>query len=159
MSRANNIATRVARRLQTKIRTHEWQVNWKPLGVEDESADVAGKARGRRLILIEIELRRGAPVANVAKIWKWKVMGQLKGSFVLFQVFSKFYASHRKHREDAEFIGKKMEQENSKIRYVPLSMRYSPRKMGREGGRYMLLAGDRLAQRVWQNWRKIDKNR
>ncbi len=155
MSRANNFAKELARALSADFKEHGWHGGWKPAGVRHESVDVGGIARRGKSVLIEVELRRDDPVTNVAKIWRWKRKGVLKGGFVLFQAFSRFYDSRVDRRENPEFIGKEMSRRHKDVEYVPLRMRFNPGKAGREGGDYMRRAARKLATRISHRWRRV----
>jgi len=69
MSRTSNFAHELVDSLKAKKPDYAWGIG-EPPGDNRECVDVAGKG-DKRLILVEVELRRIAPVANIAKIWKW----------------------------------------------------------------------------------------
>lgn len=141
MIRANEFAKDLCRRLKDTLQSYRWDkggrpnINWKPAHGERESVDLVGepkRPKGRPWLLIEVELRRDDPSANVIKIWKWK-RHKLLGNFVLIQAFSRFY-TRRSHRllERAKFVGECMEGDKAG-KYIWIPFCYNPRKQGRVG--------------------------
>ncbi len=94
MSRTDAFATDFCRRMQeTENRDYEWKPGGHPLGKGHESVDIVGRSpgKGRKLVLVEVELRKDAPLTNVVKVWRWIVKEKFKTPFVLVQAFSKYY--------------------------------------------------------------------
>jgi len=145
--------TQLAKRLKTRTDLfakdmcgalgHKCGLDWrpgKPIKGNRECVDVIGSRGHTNCVLIEIELRRGTPLGNVVKIWKQicrekeRGMGKLGKKVILFQVFSRYYqvkgtTKKGTKQENAEFVGEQMSLAcRPRIRYVPLSLNYSPGK-------------------------------
>lgn len=155
MSRANNFSDVLRHELHKLRPRYNWKVNWKPKKQEKESVDVGGESPRKKTILIEAELRRGAPVANVAKVWKWLADKKLKRPIVLFQGFSKFYTSKEGQENamvnNAMFLGKQMQAANPQVHYLSEKIDYNPRTARKGGGRMRRAArlfGRRIATRL-----------
>jgi hypothetical protein len=111
--------------------------------------DVVGKSKNARErdVYIEVELRRGSPVVNVAKIWKRVKGGTVRKNSILVHAFSGFYSTTDARRLNAEFIGKEMERATD-VAYLAIPFKYKPRKGGKTGaGRRRLHAGE-LAKHI-----------
>ena len=93
MSRTSNFARQLVRSLGAKDTNYEWSIGHPPCD-NRECVDVMGKGRTRE-VLVEVELRRGAPVANLVKIWKWldeEGKGPYAGKkLIVVQAFTSFY--------------------------------------------------------------------
>jgi hypothetical protein len=78
---------------ETEKGEYEWKPGGHPLGKGHESVDIVGSSprRGRRLVLVEVELRKDAPLTNVVKVWRWIEEERFAARFVLVQAFSKYY--------------------------------------------------------------------
>ena len=115
-------------------RKYEWEPAGRPTGKGHESVDIIGRPhkKGKRLILVEAELRKDAPLTNVVKIWRWVAHKELKGKFVLVQAFSRYYKMGDTKRENAEFVGKFMQAATGNT-YIPVSFNYNPYKHGKRG--------------------------
>ncbi len=119
---------------QGTSKKYVWKPCGKPAGRGHESVDVVGwpnKKKGK-LILVEPELRRDAPLTNPLKIWKWAASGRLRQNFILIQAFSKYYRPNDTRRANAEFVGHKME-ESCGRKYLSLPFDYKPYKYGKLG--------------------------
>lgn len=141
MIRADEFSKDLCKRLNKTVDSYRWQkdgrpnVNWKPVPGVRESVDLVGEPKGpkgRPRLLIEIELRRDDPSANVIKIWKWRKDGRI-GNFVLIQAFSRYF-TRRSPRllERTKFVGERMVQDKAGS-YIPIKFKYNPRKHGRVG--------------------------
>jgi hypothetical protein len=133
--RANEFARDLQARLNRTLPFYNWIMNWRPAPGERESVDLVGKPHaGKPWLLIEIELRRDDPSANVIKVWRWKRQDGLLGDFVLVQAFSRFY-TRRSPRllQRAEFVGERMKRDKAG-EYISIRFKYNPRKHGRVGG-------------------------
>lgn len=133
--------------------------NWKRGNCPDsktrECVDVMS-AEGGTTVLVEVELRRDAPAANVAKIWRWLAeTDYYPGRVIVVQAFSSYYQT--KHgswqRASAEFIGQQMEHNLARVRYIRLPFKYAPRKRRKnrsvtEGGGAMRRAARKLAAKI-----------
>jgi hypothetical protein len=109
----------------------EWTCPWSP-GAGHEHVDLVGSVEGKKLILIEAELRRSAPVVNIIKIWRWLDAGGLNMKPIVVQAFSAFYPEGDSRRTAAEFIGSKMAKAH-RVRYVPVEFPFKPRIYGKVG--------------------------
>lgn len=99
--------------------------------------DVAGLAEeGEPVVLVEAELRRQNPVANVVKVWMWARSGNLETPCVLIQAFTKIYRdSKAEPRRRAEFVGQRMQTDLcSKVWYEAIQFNYRPLMSGKVGG-------------------------
>ncbi len=134
-------------------------LEWKPGRGERQSVDLVGEPkRNGPLLLIEVELRRGDPSSNVLKIWLWKCQKKLKGNFILFQAFSRYY-NKKNHTliNRATFLGKRMEKdiEGAKGKYVPIKFHYLPGKSAKAGGGARRHRARYLAGRILREMRRL----
>jgi hypothetical protein len=157
MSRSSNFAHELVHSLQVRKTNYTWGIG-KPPGDNRECVDVVGEGR-KRLILVEVELRRIAPVANIAKIWKWLDMDAepfAGRNITVIQAFSSFYDGQGPSflKENSEFLGQQLEVRfKSRVRYMPLPFKFKPYKKRKkisvtQGGGAMLKAARRLANRI-----------
>jgi hypothetical protein len=119
---------------ETENGDYEWKPGGHPLGKGHESVDILGQSsrKGCKLVLVEVELRKDAPLTNVVKVWRWVVNEKFKTPFVLVQAFSKYYRQGDTKRSNAEFVGERM-QGATKNAYLTLSFKYNPYRHGRHG--------------------------
>jgi hypothetical protein len=125
-----------------------------------ECVDVVGKKGKDVRVLIEVELRRIAPLGNVVKVWRRISQKVYPRNIVMFQAFSAFYPKHGTQRRNAEFVGREMGKAHKPaVAYIPLSMKYRPAK--RQSGKPVMLGAGRrrdhahnLARRVLNYLRK-----
>ena len=121
-------------------------------GGTNECVDIIGWKGETQRVLIEVELRRIAPLANVVKVWKQLSQDRPRKRLIMFQVFSAFYPKKGTQRGNAQFVGQEME-EACAVKYISLPMKYRPAKR-RADQPVMLGAGRRryharnLARRV-----------
>jgi hypothetical protein len=111
--------------------------------------DVVGRFDSQTFprVLIEIELHREDPVSNVVKIWKWAEDNSVART-IFFHAFSHLYSGSKSERKRrAIFLGKMLTKE-TKVVYVPLSLRYSPRPKGIYGAGRRTKAARSLARRI-----------
>jgi len=152
VKRTDAFARDFCRRMEEKpFKGYKWNCGGgdpNPLGKGHESVDIWAKSerRGQKLVLVEVELRRGNPVSNVAKIWK---KADKLAPFVLVQIFSQFYAKGKgvSQRENAEFVGHEMERATSNP-YLPVCFKYAPRRLGKKGGGRRRKHAYELADRI-----------
>ncbi|MFQ5777230.1 MAG: hypothetical protein ACE5IP_04415 [Terriglobia bacterium] len=151
MKRADRFSKKLKRKLDELVPSYEWMPNWR-LGKGHENVDVAGLSRQRnrshQLVFVEAELRRGHPVANIVKIWKWLENTSKIRRLVVFHAFSKFYTPGHARRINAEFIGRQIQEINPRFRYVCIGIPYMPRKKGRSGGRRTRHHAEGLAYKI-----------
>jgi hypothetical protein len=71
MAFSTNFDRNVKNVLVKKAPEYEWKLGWSPN--QPWKVDVAGcpKKGDRRLVSIEIELKRDGPLGNVVKVWHW----------------------------------------------------------------------------------------
>jgi hypothetical protein len=85
-------------------RGFEWKLGTAE-GDTKECVDIIGWKNGNRRVLVEVELRRIAPLANVVKVWKQLTREKPHKKLVMFQAFSAFYPKNGTQRTNAEFVG------------------------------------------------------
>jgi hypothetical protein len=157
MSRTANFAHELVDSLQARKTKFSWDIG-KPPSDNRECVDVVGDG-GKRFIFVEVELRRIAPVANIAKIWKWLDTGvePLAGrKITVIQAFSSFYDGQGPSflKENSEFLGRQLEiRFKGRVRYMPIPFKYKPYKKRANvsvthGGGAMLKAARRLANKI-----------
>lgn len=135
MTRTDAFASDFCRRMrETENGDYEWKPGGHPLGKGHESVDIMGRSprRGRKLVLVEVELRKDAPLTNVVKVWRWVAEDKFKTQFILVQAFSKYYKIGDTKRSNAEFVGNRM-QRATKNPYLSLSFKYNPYRHGKQG--------------------------
>lgn len=133
-----------------------------------ECVDVEG-AKGKRRILVEVELPGTAPVINVVKIWKWlgKRSAYRGNQVVVLQAFSAFFKNQPSfRRQNALYLGSEMARRfrNRKVTYIPLDFPFRPMKKRtsvtiKKGGGAMRKAATRLANRIAQQVMKASQLR
>ena len=157
MGRANNFARELVKSLQARKSNYSWEIA-KPMGDYRECVDAVGEAR-KRLILVEVELRRYGPVTNIVKIWKWldKDSKPFAGKKItVIQAFSSFYGREGRPflRENSEFLGRQLQaQFKDRVRYVAIPFDYNPYKKranvsAAQGGGAMRSAARKLANKI-----------
>lgn len=101
----------------------------KPCGVANV-VDFCGVIENDCQLLVELERRREDPVNNVVKQWRQAHESGYQSAFRLIQVFSGFYQRKLSKRQNAEFIGDRMNewaQSHSKdICYYSVSFGFEP---------------------------------
>ena len=116
----------------------EWKKDWKPKGVSHGGVDVAGirkmKDKDVPIILIEAELRRDDPPANILKIWMWAREKRIPRNPLLLQAFSKAYDDDKKEQKyRAIFLGRRMRKDLRESMYRAVRLGYRPRAGGKVG--------------------------
>ena len=80
---------------------------------------------------MELESRREDPVNNVVKAWR-QACENSSESFSLFHVFSGFYKSRSAKRDNARFVGERLnewaQRDRREITYKDVSFDYEPRQ-------------------------------
>jgi hypothetical protein len=163
MTRSKEFVRDLQRRLteSSANRRYDWKdgLEWKPERGERQSVDLVGQPqRSGRLLLIEVELRRGDPSSNVLKIWLWKCRKKLKNDFILFQAFSRYY--NKKNRtliKRALFLGDRMQKDTERPAaiYIPIKFRYLPGKSAKTGGGARRHRARYLAGRILREMRRL----
>ena len=151
MNRTDAFAHDLCRYLNEKTGdSYQWTPAWRPPDKQGhESVDAGGepKRKNGKLILIEAELRRDAPLTNAVKIWKWSKQQRVRSSFILVQAFSRYYGPKDSKRQNAEFVGHEMAQYLG-VRYIPVSFSYKPYKHGKVGAGRRHHHAELLAARI-----------
>lgn len=135
MSRTDAFANDFCRRMKEKpLADYVWSCSGKPIKKGHESIDVmaVSRTKSRKPILVEVELRKDAPLTNVVKVWRWISAEKYRAPFIFVQAFSKYYKEGDTKRANAEFIGGQMHRTTSNT-YLPISFDYSPRRHGKQG--------------------------
>jgi hypothetical protein len=152
MNRADAFALDMCKELNRLCKDRDNGMKWLcrgPLKRGHECVDVTGYRRNKARVLIEVELRRTAPLSNIVKIWKWIDEGNgLPKKLIVVQAFSKFY--RRKldtRRHNAGFIGSKMAKLTG-ARYIPLDFGFRPGKGAKRGGGARQKQARELAKKV-----------
>jgi hypothetical protein len=146
MTRTDEFAKDMRNEFRLKWPQLEWKCSWSP-GTGHEHVDLVGSLKGKKLILIEAELRRSAPVINVIKIWRWLDASGLDMKPIVIQAFSGFYPKGDSRRTAAEFIGFKMEKAH-RVHYVPIEFSYKPRIYGKIGAGQRRIHAQQLATTI-----------
>ena len=150
MKRTDEFAKDLCRELN---RHRNSGVQWKcggPVGIRagHEAVDATAYRKNQKPVaLVEVELRRDAPLSNVAKVWHWAREGSLPRNVVLIQAFSANYGKEDKRRRNAEFIGEQMEHARV-AKYIPIHFGYRPRKYGKVGAGRRHYHATLLARRI-----------
>lgn len=135
MSRTDAFANDFSRRMnEMGSGNYHWEASGKPLYKGHESIDVLATpvTKGRKLILVEIELRKDAPLTNVVKVWRWIANEQFNTRFIFIQAFSKYYKKGDTKKSNAEFVGGQMELA-TRNKYLSVTFKYNPYRHGKQG--------------------------
>jgi hypothetical protein len=144
---------------QRMLETEKADYKWIPGDHLDrkghESIDVVGRSprKSCKLILVEVELRKDAPLTNIVKVWRWIANENFKSRFVLIQAFSKYYKDRDTKRSNAEFIGNQMSKATGN-RYLSISFDYNPYRHGKQGAGRRRYHARRLADKIRNKLRK-----
>lgn len=116
----------------------EWRKDWKPEGIPHGGVDAVGIRKVGKaeipIVLVEAELRRDDPPANILKIWMWARRKKIRRNPVLLQAFSKAYDKDKKEQKDrAIFLGERMKEDLKESAYRPIRLGYNPRSGGKVG--------------------------
>jgi hypothetical protein len=95
------------------------------LGSGRQAVDVVGKEKGgHRVVYIEVEGGRAAPVSNTAKVWHYVEAVKVATPVLLIQLFSPYYDAseglHHTRMKEAIFIGEHARMTNKSITYRSL---------------------------------------
>jgi len=113
MAFAPNFDRYLKRGLDDDLKGYAWKTGWSEKG-QTWKVDVGGspKKSGRRLILIEVELKKDNPVENVVKIWRWAREKEKNQRILFIQAFSShYYKTKRKQYNRSIFIGERMKED------------------------------------------------
>jgi hypothetical protein len=135
MSRTDAFAKDFVRQMNAHTRgRYVWKAGGTPLGKGHESVDIRGLPKNKRgkLIFVEVELRKDAPLTNVVKVWRWIREQEFKGRFVFVQAFSKYYKKGDTKRSNAEVVGKELER-STRNKYISIPFAYNPYRHGKQG--------------------------
>ncbi|MFZ0978433.1 MAG: hypothetical protein WAN23_03430 [Candidatus Acidiferrales bacterium] len=143
-NRATEFSKDLRRKLEScsafnkRARIEKWVKDWKPAGIARGGVDVAGirLVAGKQIpiVLVEAELRRDDPPANILKIWKWTHEGKMDGNFILLQAFTKAYDKKKKEQKDrAQFLAGRMAKDLKRSKYRAIRIEYRPKAGGKVG--------------------------
>ena len=137
MKFAQHFDNEMKKSLEESVPELKWKRGWRPKGVGQVEVDLAGLDEGgHACVIIEAELKKDDPAANVIKIWRWAV-GQKNTKPILFvQGFSGLYTPNKTRtrlRERAEFVGDRMTEAGFQIDYKSKYIKYR----GRTGKRVL----------------------
>jgi hypothetical protein len=158
MNRTDAFARDFCRRMEEKSSgRYKWTPCGKPLGKGHESIDVLGtpQTEGRKLVFVEVELRKDAPLTNVVKVWRWVKNERFNKRFVFVQAFSKYYKKGDTKRSNAEFVGKQLERA-TRNRYLSIPFEYNPYRHGKQGAGRRCHHAYLLADKTRQKLKSID---
>jgi hypothetical protein len=170
---STNFDNHVKRALQARIKKLTWKTNWNLKGFRWR-VDLAGLDGDRPCILIEAELKKDDPAANVIKIWSWAREQRNSHPILFVQGFSKLYwTSKTTLRERASFVGERMAEDGLKIKYravrigyvnkngqwVHYNPRVAPGFHAKQGAGRLRLAAQGLAKEVARLERKVGLSR
>lgn len=155
MAFAANFDKTMKKVLDERAPAYEWTRGWSPDG-ERWRVDLAGRPRkgDRRLVLIEVELKRDGPLGNVVKVWRWASKRRSAPHGLFIHAFSDHFSrSMRTHYERARFVGERMAADpRAKVKYETILFPFRPVKgRGRRikvGGGAMRKAARDLAKRM-----------
>lgn len=137
-------------RLQNKSESaNKWTRSSAGLTTSRDRADVSLNSPSGNTVLIEVELRRGNPVANVVKTWFEAAKRKRKENrrLILVQAFSSYYKARPRWIPFAEFIGAQMQQQCG-VKYLPIEFKYKPKKNARGIGGQGRLRARELAKEI-----------
>jgi hypothetical protein len=157
MNRTDAFANDFCRRMQeTENGDYEWKAGGHPLGKGHECVDIVGRSprKGHKLVLVEVELRKDAPLTNVVKVWRWVSEEKFETPFVLIQAFSRYYKKGDTKRSNAEFVGKRMRLATNNS-YLSLSFKYNPYRHGKQGAGRRCHHARLLANQVRRRLKKL----
>jgi hypothetical protein len=154
---ANTFAATLCKELNRLSDEKKSSVAWKcggPINSGHECVDVTGWYGERPRVLVEIELRRQTPLANIAKIWKWiddEKQKHLKKNIVVIQAFSRYYRMPKSDARvvNAKFIGKQMEK-GTKARYIDMDLDFRPGKSAKKGAGARRTRAKKFASQIVQ---------
>lgn len=121
--------------LNEKLTGYCWRLRCHPTGMDGaQEVDIVGRPESQELrdVFIEVERRRGHPIDNVVKTWRYIEENAASKPVCLIQVFSFFYddpdaeTEDRRRMKEAIFVGRQAEQATKKLRYEPLGHGYWP---------------------------------
>jgi hypothetical protein len=121
---ATNFDKHMKRALEKSAPKLTWKIGWSPNG-QRWKVDLVGLQGKHPMVLIEAELKKDDPAANVIKIWRW-AREQKNSKWILFvQGFSKLYWQKKlRLRQRAEFVGERMAEARLHIDYKPRKITY-----------------------------------
>jgi hypothetical protein len=160
MAYAPNFDKHMKRYLEKHAREFKWKLGWSAPDTRWR-VDLVGYKKNVHypFVLVEVELKRDDPVGNVVKIWQWAHDSKNKHRILFVQAFSKHYwqkkseaAKKVRLRERANFIGKRMMEDSTHIKYESILMKYRPKMLPgfhtHAGAGRMVLAAQILGKKV-----------
>lgn len=166
MSLSSRFSHDLRKRLENRVSSYDWKVEYRLDSRNRECVDVGGRpsqANRRKLplVLIEAELRREDPVSNVLKVWRRALQRRNASRLILIQGFSRVYRSPKYHNrcikgQCARDFGKMMEEStHRKVSYIPVRMNYYPRAGSNEGNGARHDAAVRFGDTIATHLRKL----
>lgn len=126
MAYAPNFDRHMKRALEKSVPKLKWKTGWHPKD-QHWMVDVAGLEgkEERPRVLIEAELKKDDPAANVIKIWRWAHEQKNTEPILFVHGFSKLYWQTKVSlRERAQFVGERMVEAKLHIDYKSTKIRY-----------------------------------
>ncbi|SRR5216683_4171867 len=166
MSLASRFTHDLQKRLEDRVGSYTWKVEYRLDRRNKECVDVAGHPsegteRNSPVIFIEAELRREDPVSNILKVWRRALHGKQASRTILIQGFSRVYRSRKYHNrcikgQCARDFGKMMQEStHGKVSYIPVRMNYYPRAGSNEGNGARHDAAVRFGDTIATHLRKL----
>jgi hypothetical protein len=124
MAYSLNFDKHMKRALEKSVPKLKWTTGWYLKG-QHWRVDLTGLDGKHPRVLIEAELKKDDPAANVIKIWRWAREQKNNNRILFVQGFSKLYFQTKvRLRERAEFVGERMTEAGLHIDYKPRKIRY-----------------------------------
>jgi hypothetical protein len=121
---AANFDRHMKRALEKSVPELTWKIGWHLRGL-GWRVDLAGLKQERPRVLIEAELKKDDPAANVIKIWSWARTQKNTKPILFVQGFSKLYVKRKKRLQDrANFVGERMAEAGLRIDYQSTEIKY-----------------------------------
>jgi hypothetical protein len=157
MTRTDAFAQDFCRRMQaTEKADYEWKPGDRLNRKGHESVDIVGRSlkKSRKLILVEVELRKDAPLTNIVKVWRWTANENFRSPFILIQAFSRYYKQGDTKRSNAEFVGNQMWRTTGR-KYLSISFAYNPYRHGKQGAGCRRHHAEKLADKVRRRLKRL----
>lgn len=124
MAFATNFDKQMKAALDENLCKLKWVLGWHPEG-QRWRVDLAGLDGEVPRVLIEAELKKDDPAANVIKIWQWAREQRNAEPILFVHGFSRLYWQKKVTlRERATFVGDRMADDALEIDYRPRKIRY-----------------------------------
>ncbi|MEZ3145426.1 hypothetical protein [Halobaculum sp. MBLA0143] len=128
---ANRVQVRLCEELRSRAAAYDWATE---VTAASTPVDVAGSHDDTR-VLVELEWRRADPADNTAKLFRHLHEGTVDAATVIVvQLFTGYYDLARggvsSKRLNAEFVGGRAADSDSRVRYEPVDLAIDPPKRG-----------------------------